>query len=83
MELATRIITVLADALPFETVGGGGRAKLNAERSQRLLARLHSKEARPAVESCSGEEEEDGTQAGEEGVAHDGRTVEQLSRTEV
>lgn len=87
-ELATRIITLLADALPFDGAvsahanGGGGREKLNTERSQQLLTRLHSKVARPAVESCSGEEE-GGDQTGGAGVAHDGRTVHQLSHTEV
>ena len=87
-ELATRIITLLADALPFEgggstnVNGGRGRDKLNAERSQRLLARLQSKEARPAVESCSGEDE-GGGQTGARGVARDGRTAHQLSHTEV
>jgi hypothetical protein len=60
-ELATRVIGDLADALPF-TPGQPGRGhwhrhKLDPPRAKSLLARLHSKEARPAVESCSGADE--------------------------
>ena len=58
-ELATRVITGLADTVPFSA--RDQRLKLDKVASQNLLARLHSKEARPAVESCSGADEAETT----------------------
>eukprot|EP01051_Picozoa_sp_SAG22_P008408 SAG22_NODE_638_length_8262_cov_4.658826_5_plen_191_part_00 len=61
-ELATRVITTLADVLPF--AADTRRPPLDATGVQRLTARLHSREARPAVESCSGADEEAAPVAG-------------------